>query len=350
MRTDVFVVAGQSNANSLAANAADLPAELRRQREDIPFWYDIGDGRVFAPLDFDRDGWQDIALRNNNTPAFALYPNTIGAKADPSRHHFNAFRFVGGNRNAMASTKWSNCDGYGVKLAIECGDQTLIREHRCGEGLAAQNSTTVIVGIGEHAQVGGVTARWPGAGTHDSGKLRAGQLVTIYEDPKQSPTAEAFVVEPYQKDGHGVASPRPEPKASKLRLMDQGKTPGDLVTYTTTATWCPNCKAGLPRLARLCDQFTTNELTMYGVPSDPGDMKGKLSEYRSEYDPAYELLVGLSADQLTQVSAQAKRASLGDGLPITIVTDSDGDVVFTTWGVPSVSDLRRLRMTPNPPN
>ena len=33
------------------------------------------DGRTFAVWDYDRDGWQDIALLNINTPVLSLYRN-----------------------------------------------------------------------------------------------------------------------------------------------------------------------------------------------------------------------------------------------------------------------------------
>ena len=36
---------------------------------------DIADGRSFAIVDFDQDGWQDIALMSLNNPKFKLYRN-----------------------------------------------------------------------------------------------------------------------------------------------------------------------------------------------------------------------------------------------------------------------------------
>ena len=114
-------------------------------------------------------------------------------------------------------------------------------------------------------------------------------------------------------------------------------------SHTTTATWCPNCKELLPQLARLRSQFTEDELTMYGVPIDLNDDVEELTEYCSTYRPAYELLLELTSDQVGAVERILKDSDHGSGLPSTIVTDSAGAVLLTTWGAPSVSELRRLR-------
>src|SRR5262245_47412604 len=54
---------------------------------------DPGDGRVFALLDFDRDGWWDIASINANTPSLKLYENRFGAEsAWRSEHNSIALR------------------------------------------------------------------------------------------------------------------------------------------------------------------------------------------------------------------------------------------------------------------
>ena len=57
----------------------------------------VGDSRTWALIDFDRDGLQDVALVNANSPLLNLYRNRLGDRA-PGR--MIAVRFVGGNVTA----------------------------------------------------------------------------------------------------------------------------------------------------------------------------------------------------------------------------------------------------------
>ena len=121
-----------------------------------------GDSRSFGILDYDRDGWQDIVLVNANAPLLQLFRNQIGLSAK-SRDFGGmiALRFVGGNDTPQPQSLFSNRDGYGAKVSVKLGEQTLLREHRAGEGFAAQNSSTMIIGIGKQAQADSVVVRWP---------------------------------------------------------------------------------------------------------------------------------------------------------------------------------------------
>ena len=68
---------------------------------------DPADGRCFGILDYDHDGWQDIALVNANAPMLELYRNRIGGQpatlANPAGGRMVALRFVGGNHKALPS-------------------------------------------------------------------------------------------------------------------------------------------------------------------------------------------------------------------------------------------------------
>ena len=79
------------------------------------------------------------------------------------------------------------------------------RAHRGGEGFAAQNSATLLIGVGARSEVDGLVVRWPAGGVQELGAFATGQLVSVYEDPSQSPTGEAFVSEPYLSQHAAVA-------------------------------------------------------------------------------------------------------------------------------------------------
>ena len=158
----------------------------------------VGDSRVFALFDYDRDGWQDVALINANAPLLQIFRNRIGdIPTAPARRHVVALRLVGGNWSPEPVVGWSARDGYGASVVIGLEELTLHREQRAGDGFAAQNSATMIVGVGARDEIASVTVRWPSGRVQETVRVPAGTLLTVYEDVTQSPTGEAFVAEPY---------------------------------------------------------------------------------------------------------------------------------------------------------
>jgi hypothetical protein len=154
------------------------------------------DSRGFAVLDYDRDGWQDIALVNANEPLFNLYHNEMPAAGLSGG--MIGIRFVGGNRSSAPSKEFACRDGYGARVAVDFGDEKLVREHRCGDGWAAQNSATMIVGIGSHATVASLSVRWPSGKTSSTQAVPEGTLLTVYENPTDSPSGIAFARSSYR--------------------------------------------------------------------------------------------------------------------------------------------------------
>lgn len=307
---------------------------------------DEADGRAFGILDYDRDGWADLAVVNANSPQFQLFHNEVAAAAGAEPGRSLALRFVGGNRAAAPSAEWSTRDGYGAQARVTVGDRTLLREHRCGEGMAAQNSPTQLVGIGDAAGAEAIEVRWPSGKVTRVGPVAAGRLVTFYENPADSPDGTGVRVEPY---GPAVPVGAPEPavaepaSAPRLTLRSPDATPpARLRVYTTMATWCTSCRRELPRLRQLRARFPADEVALLAVPVDPADTPEKLAAYVETYDPPYRLLTGLPAADVAAVTDVVRRALHADALPATIVTDRDGRILDTRWGVPSASELRRL--------
>ena len=165
-------------------------------------------------------------------------------------------------------------------MTVSLGETELLREHRCGEGLAAQNSATMLVGIGDRSAADAVEVRWPGGTVQRTGPVPAGTLLAVYENPAHSPTGKAFVAEPYLRPAPaGRAGPPRKEETGEFSLPSTSGEAGAgpaLRMYTSTATWCPSCKASLPQLRALRDAFTGEELEMTGVPVDP-DEGGKSS-------------------------------------------------------------------------
>lgn len=122
---------------------------------------DTADGRSFSLLDFDGDGWTDIALMGLNVPRFKLYRNRIG-ELYPDRKSFR-FRLVGGNTKSEPSDRLSNRDAIGAKATITFrSGRTQLIHKQGGEGFASQNSEVLSIGVPEGDEVVKLEVRWPG--------------------------------------------------------------------------------------------------------------------------------------------------------------------------------------------
>jgi thiol-disulfide isomerase/thioredoxin len=304
------------------------------------------DGRAFGYLVYDHEGYLDVVVVSSNAPWVAAYRNQIGDLAHAGHGplgHMLALRFTGASHAATPSGEWSNRDGYGAMVEVELpGGSKLIREHRAGEGFSAQNSATMLIGLGEHERAAKISVRWPSGKVHAQADVPSGSLVLAYEDPSRSPNGSAFQVEPYPLP---VATPPAATSvADRLELpyLEERFGAAKLNMISMMATWCAACRAELPELADLRAQFSAEDLAMYGFPADVKEDSALLSGYVTEAQPAYELLAEVPKDQVRSLVAYLKDELGSEDLPQTVVTDSLGRVLLTRYGAPSVSELRRL--------
>lgn len=302
------------------------------------------DSRGFAVLDYDRDGWQDVALVNANQPLFNLYHNEM-----PAAGHSGgviALRFVGGNKTPSAAEGVSCRDGFGARVTADLGDSKLLREHRCGDGFAAQHTATMLLGIGSRATAKTISVRWPSGAITSTDEVPEGTLLTAYERATDAPSGETFVRSTYRLPMGPPPAPAPKRPTFPLASADPNAAPAArLRVYTTMATWCAACKTHLPKLRRLADELTAEGLEVVAVPIDEEDDDAKLSAYVEEMRPPYRLL-SLSADERAQAKA-AFKDTLGEEppLPCSVVTNSSGRVLTALPGVPVVSALRKMLST-----
>ncbi len=234
------------------------------------------------------------------------------------------------------------------------GDFKLIREHRCGEGMAGQNSSTMFIGIGRNESVQSVAVDWLSGVKQTFSDVSAGTLLTVYENPEDSPNKTPEVRTPYV-----VASERtwqssesevvfdaqingilqfPNTRAGTSTAVETPK----LFLYTTMATWCAACKRHLPQLQQLRGKLAAESLAMYGIPIDEADDAEKLTGYVEQYRPAYELLKDLTTEQRIEVQQLVADALKTDALPSTVMTDADGRILLITGGLPTISQIRKL--------
>ena len=138
----------------------------------------LADTRSVVIWDPERDGWPDLALINANTPKVTLLRNTLGASRAP---RVIAIRLRGGNETPSPAPGRSPRDPCGALLTVVTGDGELLREYSCGTGLAAQNSATILVGLGDAAGPVAVRVRWPSGATQQIDGVAPGTLLTVDE-------------------------------------------------------------------------------------------------------------------------------------------------------------------------
>ena len=320
---------------------------------------DPGDSRAFATLDIDQDGWLDVALVNVSAPRLRILRNEIGSRPSSRDNRFLAIQFMGGNRSPLPSTEWSSRDGLGSYVELELADgRKVYREHRIDDGFKAQNTATMIVGIGNNETVRALNVRWLSGVEQTVSDVAAGQRVVVYENPSDSPSGEAFVVTPYRNpefkmsnqlagtEGHWRPRFLPtESSTSTLTVKNAGQsvTAEGLILYTAVATWCDDCTGDNPDLQALRTSFSQDALAMYGLPIDREDPPDLLKAWSEDVPRSYHLLTEFSDSDRSNVE-NVLREELRDfgRVPASVVTDSEGRVLLAKWGVPTVSEIRQL--------
>ena len=136
----------------------------------------IEDGRSFALADFDRDGRQEIFLKNRNAPQLRLLKN-VAPDLPPSI----AFRLRGfkSNRDAIGAV---------ITIETELGRQT--RSVQAGAGFLAQHSKEIFFGLGAARGPIQATIHWPSGLVQRLANLPINHRISV--DEGAEPAAEPF--------------------------------------------------------------------------------------------------------------------------------------------------------------
>jgi len=299
------------------------------------------DSRGFAILDYDRDGWQDIALVNANQPLFNLYHNEMGTTGLSGG--VIAIRFVGGNRQASPSKGFGCRDGYGARIVVDLGNEKITREHRCGDGWSTQNSPTMMVGIGSHTNVVSLTVKWPSGRTTTTQGVPEGTLLTVYENPEDSPTNDPVERNTYRVKASERRMAPINREVFPIAAVDSSAKPGArLRVYTTFSTSNQPYKENLPRLRHVRAELGPEGVDIIAVPIDDTDDNQKLADYNREYRPSTRLIRIAVSQRAGAAAAFTKVFGAEPPLPSSVITDSSGHVLATQPGVPSISALRKM--------
>jgi len=302
------------------------------------------DGRVFVQLDYNRDGWIDFAVVNSSRPLLQLYRNRLGSAG--SKNGFIAVRIQGGNSHPVPSAEWSNRDGWGAKVLVTLDtdgrQRPLLRQFLCGEGLAGQNSSTMLIGMDQASHARQIKIEWPSGKTQTVPRVKAGSLVTVFENPLESTVEECYRIEDYSR----ILPDRPATSIKEIvssRDFDvEEYTSARLTVVTTTASWCAACARHQPLLQFLSDSFEPGQVGIVAFPIDREDSADDLREFVSRHRIAYPVWFNPGPGQREEIELLLNEAGCGGVLPSSLVVDETGRVLLIQKGIPSVSQLRQL--------
>jgi hypothetical protein len=144
------------------------------------------DGRGFALLDYDQDGFLDLGVISTQSPRFRLMKNRIADHLEMPGNVSNsvAIRLVGGNQKVTQQDQWSSRDPYGAQLMAMIGETTQAFLFSGGEGLSAQNSDWIHIGLGSQPQIDELEIVWPSGKKTKHQNIESGTRTTLFENPE----------------------------------------------------------------------------------------------------------------------------------------------------------------------
>ncbi|MDB4372295.1 ASPIC/UnbV domain-containing protein [Mariniblastus sp.] len=138
------------------------------------------DGRGFALLDYDRDGWLDLGITSPNYPRFRIAKNKMGVQAS-RENSFVEVTLVGGQESSSPSLEWSSREPFGARLLVTCGDEKRMFQLNCGEGVSTQNSKRIHIGMGTRKKIDQVEVIWPSGKRTQQNDILSGSRVELTE-------------------------------------------------------------------------------------------------------------------------------------------------------------------------
>jgi hypothetical protein len=318
-----------------------------------------GDSRSMAVFDYDHDGYRDFVLANANRPTLQLFRNKLGDMIPEAQRSIPVYiQFVGGNKTAAASPDWSPRDGYGAKIWIEAAGQKYLREFRCGEGLGAQNSNVLALGIGKEKFADKLTIIWPSGKQQSVDKVAAGALLTVFENPADSPGGRGYTlgsrsrIELKPKVVEGGASKALVNSPELAKLMS-GKTKAPVRMVMSWFATCAACKKFYPSVNAVRAAFAEDELAIFGFNNDTGNSAADMAKAMEKSGVRFINLTERTKADVTawkkltnhvlgSLKLQGEVTEASDVTPVTLFLDEQGNVLHQMWEFPTVSQVTTI--------
>ncbi len=150
------------------------------------------DGRGFAILDIDQDGFLDMAVPSTMKPRLKIFRNRHG---ENKKNSGNAgfIRLEGGHTTSESQDQWSSRDAVGARIIVTMGDIKRAYQISCGEGLASQNSRWIHIGMGKSKMIDRIEIQWPSGKSTVHHNIPAGARTVFFEMPNKQPLVQTGI-------------------------------------------------------------------------------------------------------------------------------------------------------------
>jgi thiol-disulfide isomerase/thioredoxin len=130
------------------------------------------------------------------------------------------------------------------------------------------------------------------------------------------------------------AKPIPNLKFRDLAGHDQrlDSLRGSITVISFWATWCTPCRAELPRLSKLSEQYRANGVRFIAISVDESKDFAKIEPFLHQQNITLDIWTGADLDTLD-------RLAIGNIVPATIVLDKNGEIIGRISGEARDADV-----------
>ena len=110
---------------------------------------------------------------------------------------------------------------------------------------------------------------------------------------------------------------------------------GRVVVLNFWATWCEPCKAEMPDLSTLQNDYAALGVQVVGAAGDAATDSAKVLKFIREHKINFPVWVGATTDDM-------KRFGVGEVLPATVIVDKNGKIVWRHIGIVKLPEIKKV--------
>lgn len=110
---------------------------------------------------------------------------------------------------------------------------------------------------------------------------------------------------------------------------------GRVVVLNFWATWCEPCKAEMPDLAALQNDYAALGVQVVGAAGDGAADSAKVLKFIREFKVNFPVWVGATTDDM-------KRFGVGEVLPATVIVNKEGKIVWRHIGIVKPAEMKKV--------